>query len=114
MLGSDECDPVTDFIDEECVVDSGGQVSARELWQKYCTWMEVSDYGLKPNRKKLTAHLERQGLRKTRQGNARTWTWVGIRIKEDGQSQQSHGGSNLKKDQISPDSLATPPIEVRT
>ena len=85
----EECDPFADFLGECCVIDPEGQVPAGELWEEYCAWVKDSGYSGNADRKKFAERLKARGRQKSRQGHDRTWTWTGIRLKENNSTQHS-------------------------
>jgi putative DNA primase/helicase len=76
----EESDPIREFLDERCELGAGFSVTAANVWREYQSWAQLNgDRLLK--RKQLTRHLQTRGLRKEQVGHAKTWTWLGLRLK---------------------------------
>ncbi len=78
----EESDPLRDFIDELCIVQPGKSVAASALWVTYLNWVKDNGEPWPLDRAAFARRLEARGLRKTRVGHARTWTWEGICLKQ--------------------------------
>jgi putative DNA primase/helicase len=74
----EESDPLRDFISDRCVLHKDAQIQAGLLWQCYCDWAKDNALGWPLNRQQFSTRLEGMGLRKSRTGHDRTWTWLGI------------------------------------
>lgn len=79
----EESDPLRDFIDERCTIQSGKTVAAGGLWVTYCDWVKDNREPRSLDRRAFTRRLEALGLQKIRLGHNRTWTWTGIGMKAD-------------------------------
>lgn len=73
----EESDPLRDFIADCCVLNVDAQIEVRQLWLCYCDWAKNS--GLRPlKRGQFTERILRLGVKKSRTGHDRNWTWQGI------------------------------------
>ena len=79
----EESDPLNEFIDECCVVESDAQVAAAELWAAYQRWSEDNGARSPIDRAKFSQRLAGRGFEKEREGHDRTWIWLGIRCLEE-------------------------------
>ena len=58
-----EADQVAQFIDERCILNTGGTVTSRELYEEYNGWTTAAGISRKLNRKNFTNRLLRHGCR---------------------------------------------------
>ncbi len=93
-----EMDPVGEFVDEDCVVGPDRQAACGQLWFNYKYWADVNGESQPLDRRAFTRRMESRGFRKARVGHERTWTWVGIGLKEDHSAQETPAGADARTD----------------
>lgn len=84
-----EMDPITDFLADRCVVESGASVRADELQKAYQEWVRDGGAGRPLNSKRFAARLEDHGFERGRDKLGRFWT--GVRLQQNARD----GGSGV-------------------
>ncbi|HWQ52150.1 MAG TPA: phage/plasmid primase, P4 family [Bryobacteraceae bacterium] len=74
----EEMDSLTEFLEECCILDPDGQVSAHDLWREFAVWAKEKGESL--DRRTFSARLQARGFQRVRAGHERTWTWLGLRL----------------------------------
>jgi putative DNA primase/helicase len=93
----EESDPVTDFIDDRCVLHQDAKVGVSALWEAYLEYCMAGDQpGLA--RPEFTRRIERLGCRKVRAGHDRDWIWLGICRKQDTEGQNFPPAADVRAD----------------
>ena len=76
-----DSDPLEDFIAEFCEVFSRARVSAGGIWTQYQLWESENRETTRLSRKAFSNRLEAKGFKKVRLGHLRSWTWLGITLR---------------------------------
>jgi putative DNA primase/helicase len=75
-------DAVGEFIEDECVLDTGAEVSSADIWTSYLDYCNENREQPPLTRKEFSARLEAKGLSRARTDDRkRTRIWKGIRLK---------------------------------
>ena len=93
-----EMDPTGEFIEQCCVVRSDMQVSCGRQWSSYEWWASLNPEHQRLDRRTFSRRMESRGFKKARVGHERTWTWLGIGLKEDHSSQETPAGADARTD----------------
>ena len=83
----EESDPLSEFIEEVCLVHAKAQVTAATLWEEYFRWTQENRDRHALNRKAFVRCMEARGFRRVRLGHNRTRYWLGICRRIDSNSQ---------------------------
>jgi putative DNA primase/helicase len=73
-----EMDPLTDFLEESCVVEDGTSCTASDLYQTYRAWAEGAGVRFPMKQKTLGTQLEERGFTSHR-GTGGSRQWRGLR-----------------------------------
>jgi len=73
-----EMDPLTDFLEESCVVEDGASCTAGDLYQTYRAWAEGAGVRFPMKQKTLGAQLEERGFT-AHKGTGGIRQWRGLR-----------------------------------
>jgi putative DNA primase/helicase len=76
--------PLAEFLDEECALESGSWASTRSLWERYDTWSKQARIKFPLTSRKFTNALKASGLQPEKMGEARGWS--GIRLQDHEQN----------------------------
>jgi putative DNA primase/helicase len=100
-----ESDSLRDFIEDRCVRYPLAHISVAALMEAYVVWARQNAVPNMLKRSEFSRRLEAMELDKLRVGHLRTWTWVGICLKEDADIQNipatspsSNGSANVRAD----------------
>jgi P4 family phage/plasmid primase-like protien len=78
-----EMDTLAAFLGDQCVIGPELSVPAADLYKAYETWSEEG--GEKPTTQKwFGLRLGERGFTRRRFGKERHWTWIGLRLRGDG------------------------------
>jgi len=91
-------DPVRDFVADRCILDPSAQVIVAVLWDDYLNWCLQSAEQHPLERPAFTRRLEALGLRKTRYGHKRDWTWLGVCRRQDAEAQCPPADADVRTD----------------
>ena len=77
----EESDPLTEFLQDRCIVAEDAQVAAADLWWGYQYWVNNDGERFSLDRKAFTRRLQERGFEKKQHGHDRAWTWLGIGLR---------------------------------
>ena len=75
-----ESDPLEEFI-AGCLVSPGARATAGGIWEIYQKWEKENRVCSPLSRRAFSHRLEAKGFKKERYGHQRTWTWLGISLR---------------------------------
>ena len=77
-----QMDVVGEFIEDECVLDTGAEVSSADIWATYLDYCEANREQHPLTRREFSARLEAKRLSRSRMDDRmRTRIWKGVRLK---------------------------------
>jgi putative DNA primase/helicase len=83
-----ESDPLADFIEDCCRLAPDAQVLAADLWKEYQLWERDTATRTQLSRVAFSNRLKARGFKKVKRGHNRSWTWLGIGLKENNGANQ--------------------------
>ena len=103
----DDMDALGAFIDEHCIVEDGAEVEAKDLYEKYKSWTEVSGER-KLSQKQLGQRLRDRGFESRKHSRTRRVTYLGIRINTDFEGMRSCKNVSSSKDSHTESNVSSP------
>jgi putative DNA primase/helicase len=93
----EESDPLSEFLDEECIIDARARVRVGDFWASYDLWARQDSRERWPlDRRAFTQRMERR-FKKDRKGHDRDWYWLGLCRKIDAQGQRIPTGADTRR-----------------
>jgi putative DNA primase/helicase len=93
-----ESDPLRDFLDDCCTLQTDGQIPVKYLWGRYMDWVKENNIRTPLRRPQFSERLEKLGAQKLRFGHDRTWTWFGISLSTDAQALPLESPQDMRTD----------------